>query len=184
MRTSDLIAAPLLALAVGLACAATAQEAGRLPMVAVQVETEVLPPAPEGRAAGAETIGGASTTATAPPVVDTPEQPALEALRWIARPVVVFADSDNDPRFRQQMDMLDQYTEDLSARDVVILTDTDPGTLSPLRRELRPQDFMLVLIDKDGSVVQRRPTPTTVRELTHTIDRLPSRRQETDSLRQ
>lgn len=181
MRTSDLIAAPLLALGVGLACAAAAQDTGRRPLVAVQVETGVPP---LDRARGAETIGDASAAAAAPPATDAAEQPDLEDLLWIARPVVVFADSANDPRFRQQMDMLDQYTEDLTMRDVVILTDTDADTLSPLRRELRPRDFTVVLIDKDGTVVQRRPTPTTVRELSHTIDRLPSRRLETNSMRQ
>lgn len=109
--------------------------------------------------------------------------PTLEELRWVARPLVIFADTENDPRFRQQMELLTKYTEDLAVRDVVVLVDTDAGVLSPLRRELRPRDFTVVLIDKDGTVVQRRPAPTTVREISRTIDRLPSRRQETDSLR-
>jgi hypothetical protein len=41
-----------------------------------------------------------------------------------------------------------------------------------------------VLIDTDGSIVQRRPAPTTAREIINLIDRLPSRRQETGSRRQ
>ncbi len=169
MRTWQMIAKLLIAAGLGLSGAAAAQ-----PVVAVQVEPEATasPPAPEPEAA------------PAPEAEAPPEAPDLDSLLWIARPVVVFADSENDPRFRQQMDMLDQYSEDLLARDVVILTDIDAGTLSDLRRELRPRDFTLVLIDKDGTVVQRRPAPTTVRELTHTIDRLPSRRLETGSMRQ
>lgn len=130
-------------------------------------------------------VGAAPVEVEVEPVAPVePEMPTLEELRWVARPVVVFADNENDPRFVQQMEQLAVHTEDLVERDVVILVDTNDAELSPLRRELRPRDFTLVLIDKDGSVVQRRPTPTTVRELTRTIDRLPSRRQETNSRRQ
>ncbi len=111
-------------------------------------------------------------------------QPDLADLLWVARPLVVFADSPNDPRFGQQLDMLDAGAEELGDRLVVVLTDSDPEANGPLRRELRPRGFGLVLIDTDGSVIQRRPALTTVRELTGIIDRLPSRRQEIGSRRQ
>jgi hypothetical protein len=110
-------------------------------------------------------------------------QPTLEELRWIARPLVIFADSANDPRFGQQLNMLAERESELLDRDVVILTDTDPAARGPLRMELRPRDFGLVLIDRDGTVVQRRPSPTTAREIINLIDRLPSRRQEIGSQR-
>lgn len=112
------------------------------------------------------------------------EQPTLPDLLWIARPIVVFADTPNDPRFVQQMQMLDQQPAELVDRAVVILTDTDPAARGPLRLELRPRGFGLVLIDLDGSIVQRRPAPTTAREIINLIDRLPSRRQESGSRRQ
>jgi hypothetical protein len=107
----------------------------------------------------------------------------LDDLLWIARPLVVFADSAVDPRFVQQMQMLNDAGDDLADRRVVVLTDTDPAANGPLRQALRPRDFVLVLIDTDGTVVQRRPAPTAIRDLTGTIDRLPSRRQETGSMR-
>jgi hypothetical protein len=110
-------------------------------------------------------------------------QPTLAELRWIARPLVIFADSANDPRFSQQLNMLAERESELLDRDVVILTDTDPAARGPLRVELRPRDFGLVLIDRDGSVLQRRPSPTTAREIINLIDRLPSRRQEIGSQR-
>jgi len=112
------------------------------------------------------------------------EQPALADLLWVARPLVIFADNTNDPRFAQQMQMLEERPTDLADRDVVILTDTDPAARGPLRQELRPRGFGIVLIDRDGSIVQRRPNPTTAREIINLIDRLPSRRQETGSRRQ
>jgi hypothetical protein len=120
------------------------------------------------------------------PVLAVPEagaQPSLEDLRWVARPLVVFADSPNDPRFIQQMQMLESDPEPLAERRVVVLVDTDPAAESPLRQRLRPRDFVLVLIDTDGSIAHRRPVPTTVRELANFIDRMPSRRQETGSRR-
>ena len=103
---------------------------------------------------------------------------ALDAFRWIARPVVVFAESPNDPRFVQQMDLLAALPDELAERDVVIITDTTPEPLSDLRRKLRPRDFMLVLMAKDGTVNLRKPFPWDVRELTHAIDKMPLRQQE------
>lgn len=184
MRRSHLITLAAMAALVGAGGAGRA--ASELPMVAVQVETPPPGAAPSAAEQPAEAEPGAEagvdSGADAP--AEPFAEPDLDSLRWIARPIVVFADSENDPRFRQQMDLLELYTDDLLARDVVVLTDTDAGVLSDLRRELRPRDFTLVLIDKDGTVVQRRPAPTTVRELTHTIDRLPSRRLESGSMRQ
>jgi Domain of unknown function (DUF4174) len=113
----------------------------------------------------------------------TAEQPALEDLLWVARPIVVFADSPADPRFGQQMSMLEERLPELEDRDVVILTDTDPAAAGPLRKSLRPRGFNLVLIDTDGTVLQRRPAPTSARELINLIDRTPSRRQEIGSMR-
>ena len=65
----------------------------------------------------------------------------------------------------------------------MVLSDADPAANGPLRQQLRPRDFGVVLIDIDGSVAQRRPVPTSVRELVNLIDRMPSRREETGSRR-
>jgi hypothetical protein len=110
-------------------------------------------------------------------------QPRLDELLWVARPLVVFADTPDDPRFAQQLALLEERLPELEERDVVILTDTDPAAKGPLRRALRPRGFGVVLIDKDGMVAQRHPSPVTARELINLIDRMPSRRQETGSRR-
>ncbi|SLN39684.1 DUF4174 domain-containing protein [Pseudooctadecabacter jejudonensis] len=107
----------------------------------------------------------------------------LSDLEWIARPVVVFADSPNDPRFRQQMDLLAQRPGDLAERDVIILTDTDPDARSALRTELRPRGFMLVIMGKDGQVELRKPAPWDVREISRSIDKMPLRQQEIEDRR-
>ncbi|WP_227270553.1 DUF4174 domain-containing protein [Roseobacter weihaiensis] len=102
----------------------------------------------------------------------------LEQFKWKKRPVVVFAESDLDPAFVEQMALLEARTAELQARDVVVITDTEPGTLSELRRKLRPRGFMLVLINKEGTVNVRKPFPWNVREISRSIDKMPIRQRE------
>lgn len=107
----------------------------------------------------------------------------LSDLQWVARPLVVFADTPNDPRFRQQMDLLLNGLDDLAERDVIIITDTDPAAASALRTELRPRGYMMALVGKDGRVALRKPSPWSVRELSRSIDKMPLRQQEIDDRR-
>ena len=93
---------------------------------------------------------------------------------YLKRPVIVFADSPADPAFIRQMTLLSQDPAALAARDVIVITDTDPATPSAIRLKLRPRGFALVLIDKDGTTAIRKPLPWDVREITRAIDNLPS----------
>lgn len=122
------------------------------------------------------------------PVAAAPARPELRILSateadpadflWNARPVVVFADTPNDPAFREQMRVLEGRNEALIERDVVVIADSDPRVNSVWRQQLHPRGFSLVIIDKDGQVKQRRPLPWDVREISRAIDKLPLRRQE------
>lgn len=105
-------------------------------------------------------------------------QAELADFLWLNRVLVVFADTERDPAFRQQMDMLQTRPSDLIERDVIVLTDTNPAEASAIREELRPRGFGLVLIDKDGKVKLRKPSPWSAREITHSIDKMPSRIEE------
>lgn len=102
----------------------------------------------------------------------------LNDLNWVARPLVVFADTPNDPRFKQQMDLLLAEVDLLAERDVIIITDTDRTEMSSVRTTLRPRGFMLALVGKDGRVALRKPAPWSVRELSRSIDKMPLRQQE------
>lgn len=113
-----------------------------------------------------------------PALVLEAEDIVLEDFHWLARPVVVFADSPNDPRFVTQMEYLLARPADLVDRDVVLITDTDPAAMSALRTKLRPRGFMLVIIGKDGQVKLRKPLPWDVREIGRSIDKLPLRQDE------
>lgn len=125
-----------------------------------------------------------------PEQVETPEEPARvlrvvsadeiepEALREVARPIVVLADSPQNPSFVQQMELLSGSPLALIDRDIVVVIDTDPAANGTWRRLLRPEGFSLVIMDKDGQVKLRKPLPWSVREITRAVDKFPSRRQE------
>ena len=102
----------------------------------------------------------------------------LEDLQWVLRPLVVFADTPNDPRFRQQFDLLMADIDQLVERDVIIITDTNPDEMSDVRTHLRPRGYMMALVGKDGRVALRKPVPYSVRELSRSIDKMPLRQQE------
>jgi len=110
-------------------------------------------------------------------IVDAVDRDLSEFL-WIKRPLIVFADSPADPRYTQQMEYITNRLNALDARDVIILTDTDPAAQGRLRQEFRPRGFMLMLLDKDGTIYLRKPIPWNVREIINSIDKLPSRQRE------
>ncbi|UFM63549.1 DUF4174 domain-containing protein [Paracoccus sp. MA] len=148
-------------------------------------------PRPEGEADGHRPyvrgeVPAARSEGTAAPAGPAEREltvlPAAEAdpaeFMWQARPVVIFADTAADPAFVEQLTALQRDPAPLLARDVVVVTDTDPATASVWRRQLRPEGFSLVLMDKDGQVKQRKPVPWSVREITRAIDKFPLRLRE------
>lgn len=97
---------------------------------------------------------------------------------FLRRPVIVFADNPHDPNFIRQMEILPDLYPQLVARDVVLITDTDPATPSEIRLKLRPRGFSLVMMDKDWRSPVRRPSPRAPREIINTIDKMPIARTE------
>jgi hypothetical protein len=117
----------------------------------------------------------APETAFAP----VPASEVVEAdLLFLRRPVVIFADSTNDPAFVRQIELLTRYYDELAARDVILVTDTDPANPSDLRKKLRPRGFSLVLMDKDWKPSIRKPLPWDGREIVNSIDKMPIARTE------
>ncbi|MEX0286713.1 MAG: DUF4174 domain-containing protein [Paracoccaceae bacterium] len=113
-----------------------------------------------------------------PGVIESTLGYELSDFLWHFRPIVVFADTEADPRFSEQMERLRAEIDLLAERDVLILTDTDPALSSDIRKQLRPRGFQFVLIGKDGRVLMRRPSPQSVREITRSIDKSPTRQRE------
>ena len=105
-----------------------------------------------------------------------PAADVVEAdLLYLKRPIVVFADSPNNPDFLRQMELLSKDPAALEERDVIVITDTIPNPPSDLRKKLRPRGFSLVILDKDLQPEIRKPLPWDVREITRAIDKFPSR---------
>jgi len=102
----------------------------------------------------------------------------LNDFLWVARPLIVFADSPADPRFSEQLELIERRPTPLLERDVVVILDSERSSESALRTQLRPRGFMLVIMGKDGEVELRKPAPWNVREITRTIDKMPLRQQE------
>ena len=170
MRPNTLI---LLALVALLSLPASAQEASDATLSAADgdatallpdADTEVTEPAAEGEVAGLVPLDAADVT--------------LEDFLWIARPLVVFADTPADPRFVEQMALLADRPDPLIERDVVIIIDTDPSARSAVRTALRPRGFSVVVVGKDGTVGLRRPAPRDVREIVRAIDNFQLRQEE------
>ena len=99
------------------------------------------------------------------------EDVELADFLWTSRLIVVFADTERDPAFQRQIELLAERPEPLLERDVIIVVDTDPVELSDIRKKLRPRGFSFVFIDKDGVVKLRKPAPWPVREITRSIDK-------------
>jgi Domain of unknown function (DUF4174) len=116
-------------------------------------------------------------------VVQPAGESELNEFLWTNRIILVFADSPADPRYIEQLDLLNQELAALGDRDVLILTDTDPKALSPIRTQLRPRGFSMVLIGKDGGVKLRKPRPWSVREISRSIDKFPDRQREVEDRR-
>lgn len=120
---------------------------------------------------------------TEPTRIFAADEVNLDDLQWRLRAVAVFGQGENDPLFLEQMALINERIDEMVERDVIVITDTDPDTLSDLRRKLRPRAFMLALIGKDGRVALRKPAPWDVRELSRSIDKMPLRQQEIDNRR-
>ena len=115
--------------------------------------------------------------------VEVTKDTDLSGYQWTHRPIVVFANSPEDVNYTRQIKMLESGLNQLLVRDVVVLTDTNPSEVSPLRELLRPRGFALLLIGKDGQVKLRKPFPWSVRELSRAIDKMPMRRQELNAIK-
>jgi hypothetical protein len=102
----------------------------------------------------------------------------LSDFLWTKRLLVVLADSPADPAFDRQIRYILDREEAMIERDIVLITDADPAARSDARTRLRPRGFMLAIIDKDGEVKVRRPSPRDGREITQAIDKFPLRREE------
>ena len=135
----------------------------------------------------------AATTAPAKaPLVSPPysQNPILE-LQGNARALLIFAPDTSNPGLRQQMHLLSGHDLELSklntvfvplvtlahANEVIFGENLHPGNyrdqLSARRKfGIKYNQFVVILLDKDGTERFRSTTPVTMADLTTTIDNL------------
>jgi len=138
----------------------------------------LLATSPVATPAASEGLTQLETWQADPTVVLDAAEVMLGDFKWIARPVIVFADSPLDPAFATQLEYFSDRMADVTERDIVLITDTNTDVPSDLRLELRPRGFMMVLMGKDGTVKLRKPFPWNMRELGRAIDKMPIRQRE------
>ncbi|MEQ8368903.1 MAG: DUF4174 domain-containing protein [Roseicyclus sp.] len=144
----------------------------------LSLATQAPAQAEDSVAMAAADTGETATEAVDPMAPRNAVDLTLAEFQWVARPIIVFADTPQDPRFIEQMQLLAERPEPLLERDVVILFDTDPQARSAIRTELRPRGFAVVILQIDGSLGVRRPSPRDVREITRIIDNFAFRQEE------
>lgn len=125
-------------------------------------------------------ITGASAQATTGTVFRDldPNTPNLSAYTWQERPVLIFAPSFDDPRYKQALAALRLAEPGLDDRDVRVLTDTTPGANGLLRQEFGATGFMMILVGKDGGIKLQSDEVISPDQLFATIDRMPMRQRE------
>ncbi len=98
------------------------------------------------------------------------------------RVLLIFAPGKTDPRWQKQNALLQNSKAAFQDRDLVRLdyleTGGTPGTALRSRYGVKPGQFRVLLIGKDGHVASGGPAPLAWSELREQIDRMPMRQQE------
>jgi len=107
--------------------------------------------------------------------------PPLERYRWKQRVLLVFAPAETAKAFSDQKTIIRQNEAGFQERELVVL-DLLPGgkNTEALQQQfgVKPQEFTVILIGKDGGEKLRRPAPVAAKELFDLIDSMPMRQRE------
>jgi hypothetical protein len=116
------------------------------------------------------------------------------------RALLVFAPSEDDPRFVQQQSLLRDHAPEMADRDLILIPVLGHWNPSPSMNSLRNENvpfsnadeqqymrrrfkvpagsFTVILIGKDGGEKIRQATPIDMQHLSAIIDAMPMRQQE------
>ncbi len=91
------------------------------------------------------------------------------------RQLLIFG--DNQPEFKKQLDLLKQDSIALTDRDLVIYTHHEGSTFHK-KYDIKPDQFAIILIGKDGGEKLRSFTVVQSKTLFALIDSMPMRKAE------
>lgn len=133
------------------------------------------------------------------PTAGCPPQPhTLRAMRDCYRPVLVFAPSLDHPQLVDQFNQLKARAAELKLRDVLYVPIVPEGHNQPVptskvptarlsedelaamrhRFQVEPDEFLVILIGKDGGEKLNSRTPVSVNQLEKLIDSMPMHKHE------
>ena len=133
------------------------------------------------------------------PTAACPAQPStVRAMRNCYRPLLVFAPALDTPQLHAQFDLLKEHAAELKSRAVLYVPVVPEGHNQPIpsnriptgrlseddlaatrhRFQVAPEDFLVVLIGKDGGEKLNSRTPVTFEQLKRLIDSMPMRQDE------
>lgn len=107
----------------------------------------------------------------------------FEQYKGKRRLLVIFAPSGSDECFLEQQELLEDGERALAEREVTVITLVDAPS-APEAREARrhfglpDEQFVLLLIGKDGTVKRQSQEPVPLEDIVTLIDSMPMRQQE------
>ena len=113
----------------------------------------------------------------------------LSKYQWKNRLLLVYAPSMDDAQFQNQKQTLEQNTDELQERDMLIFSvlgnkeikdQLTPQTCKQLRQlhQVEEKDFQVILIGKDGGIKLKSKKTVPMSDLFALIDGMPMRRAE------
>ena len=123
------------------------------------------------------------------------DQPSLAQLQKNSRLLLVFAPDANRPEFKRQLELIQRHSFELSIRNTVFVPVSTASKYGeekfsfenlPIgtpaeqaearsRFHVQPGDFLVILIDENGTQQIRSAVPVDIHELTASLDSLPTR---------
>jgi hypothetical protein len=124
------------------------------------------------------------------------DQHSLTQLQNSARVLMVFAPDANSANFKRQLELIERHSFELSIRNTVVVPVSTASRFGdelftfenlPLgtareqadarnRFHVQPGEFLVILLDQDGSIQIRSGAPVDIHELTASLDSLPTGR--------
>jgi hypothetical protein len=104
----------------------------------------------------------------------------LATYRWKSRVLLVFAPRADAPALAEQRRFIEKQKAGVQERDLVVLELTSGAKAETLRRQfaVKPEEFRVILMGKDGGEKLRKSAPIAPDELFGLIDSMPMRQRE------
>lgn len=121
------------------------------------------------------------------------DRPSLAQLQTNSRMLLVFSPDANNPGFKQQLELIQRHSFELSARNTVFVPVSTASKFGdekcsfenmPVgsaaeqaearnRFHVQPGDFLVILLDENGNQQIRSAAPVDIHALTASLDALP-----------